>query len=45
MLLKQEYSRLTQRGVVFRGKPKQMGRTTVAVFDDTCGSLIQLYQE
>jgi catechol 2,3-dioxygenase-like lactoylglutathione lyase family enzyme len=40
-----EYSRLTRLGVVFRGEPKQAGPTTVAVFEDTCGNLIQLYQE
>jgi catechol 2,3-dioxygenase-like lactoylglutathione lyase family enzyme len=40
-----EYRRLARLGVVFRGEPKQMGATTVAVFEDTCGNLIQLYQE
>jgi catechol 2,3-dioxygenase-like lactoylglutathione lyase family enzyme len=43
--LQREYSRLKQLGVVFRGEPRKMGPTTVAVFDDTCGNLIQLYQE
>jgi catechol 2,3-dioxygenase-like lactoylglutathione lyase family enzyme len=43
--IQREYSRLKQRGVVFRGEPEQMGPTTVALFDDTCGNLIQLYQE
>jgi predicted enzyme related to lactoylglutathione lyase len=40
-----EYDRLRQLGVVFRGEPASMGPTTVALFEDTCGNLIQLYQE
>ena len=32
-------------GVVFTMEPTQTGPTTIAVFDDTCGNLIQLYQE
>ena len=43
--IQQEYARLKQFGVVFRGEPTRMGPTTVAVFEDTCGNLIQLYQE
>ncbi|MCP3139596.1 VOC family protein [Pyxidicoccus xibeiensis] len=39
-----EYERLSQRGVVFRTKPTQMGPVTIAVFEDTCGNLIQLAQ-
>lgn len=39
-----EYERLTKLGVVFRTKPTKMGPVTVAVFDDTCGNLIQLAQ-
>ncbi|HYK90137.1 MAG TPA: hypothetical protein VE398_15285 [Acidobacteriota bacterium] len=30
--------------VVFSMKPTKTGPATVAVFDDTCGNLIQLYQ-
>ena len=40
-----ECGRLEQRGVVFKMKPTQMGPATVAVFEDTCGSLIQLVQQ
>jgi len=40
-----EYGRLKRRGVRFRGEPTKMGPTTVAVLEDTCGNLIQLYQE
>lgn len=32
------------RGVRFTMEPTSMGPTTVAVFDDTCGNLIQLVQ-
>jgi hypothetical protein len=32
-------------GVVFRTKPTRMGPVTVAVFEDTCGNLIQLAQK
>jgi catechol 2,3-dioxygenase-like lactoylglutathione lyase family enzyme len=36
--------RLTQRGVKFRGEPKNMGLITAVVFEDTCGNLINLVQ-
>ena len=39
-----EHRRLTERGVVFRMPPTKQGPVTVAVFDDTCGNLIQLVQ-
>lgn len=42
--IQSEYERLKKLGVVFRSKPRNMGPATVAVFDDTCGNLIQLYQ-
>jgi catechol 2,3-dioxygenase-like lactoylglutathione lyase family enzyme len=37
-----EYERLTALGVVFTQAPLQMGPVTTAVFDDTCGNLIQI---
>ena len=40
-----EYERLAARGVVFRTPPTQAGPTTIAVFEDTCGNLIQLHSE
>lgn len=40
----QEYDRLKSLGVVFTGEPQAMGPVTIAVFDDTCGNLIQIYQ-
>ena len=39
-----EYERLRARGVVFRKPPTPMGPVTIAVFEDTCGNLIQLVQ-
>ena len=42
--LEKEYGRLTSLGVRFSMEPKQMGPTKLAVLDDTCGNLIQLYQ-
>lgn len=39
-----EYERLTRLGVTFRIEPTQMGPVTLAIFDDTCGNLIQLVQ-
>jgi catechol 2,3-dioxygenase-like lactoylglutathione lyase family enzyme len=39
-----EYERLKRLGVGFIMEPTKTGPTTVAVFDDTCGNLIQLFQ-
>lgn len=39
-----EYARMKELGVVFTTEPTEMGGVTVAVFDDTCGNLIQLHQ-
>ena len=39
-----ECERLTKAGVSFTQEPVQMGPVTIAVFDDTCGNLIQLAQ-
>jgi catechol 2,3-dioxygenase-like lactoylglutathione lyase family enzyme len=43
--VQQEYERLKDVGVVFRTEPTPMGPTTIAVFEDTCGNLIQIYQD
>jgi catechol 2,3-dioxygenase-like lactoylglutathione lyase family enzyme len=40
-----EYERLKGLGVSFRTEPTEMHGQTVAVFDDTCGNLIQIYQQ
>jgi glyoxylase I family protein len=39
-----EYARLQALGVVFNREPTAMGPVTQAVFSDTCGNLIQIYQ-
>ena len=42
--LASEFARLTAKGVAFTRPPVQAGPVTLAVFADTCGNLIQLYQ-
>jgi catechol 2,3-dioxygenase-like lactoylglutathione lyase family enzyme len=42
--IQKEYERMNDLGVVFKRPPAKAGPVTVAVFDDTCGNLIQLYQ-
>jgi predicted enzyme related to lactoylglutathione lyase len=39
-----EYQRLKRLGVEFSMEPTNMGMTTAAIFNDTCGNLIQIYQ-
>jgi catechol 2,3-dioxygenase-like lactoylglutathione lyase family enzyme len=39
-----EYARLGARGVAFTVPPTRHGEISIAVFSDTCGNLIQLYQ-
>lgn len=39
-----EYERLKEAGVEFSMEPTNMGTTTAAILDDTCGNLIQIYQ-
>jgi len=39
-----EYERLQTVGVRFTQPPVQMGNVVTAVFDDTCGNLIQIAQ-
>ena len=40
--VKAEYERLRALGVQFTQPPTAMGPSTTAVFDDTCGNLIQI---
>jgi Glyoxalase/Bleomycin resistance protein/Dioxygenase superfamily len=42
--VKKEFERLSRLGVRFTQDPAQMGPVTTAVFDDTCGNLIQSAQ-
>jgi catechol 2,3-dioxygenase-like lactoylglutathione lyase family enzyme len=39
-----EFDRLRPKGVRFTQEPTEMGGVTTAVFDDTCGNLIQIAQ-
>ena len=43
--IEEEVSRLKEAGVRFVTEPVEAGNVTIAVFDDTCGNLIQLVQE
>lgn len=40
-----EHARLSAAGVRFTQPPLTMGPVTTAVFDDTCGNLIQIAQQ
>ena len=40
-----EHVRLAGKGVVFTQPPTDIGSAVVAVFDDTCGNLVQLVAE
>lgn len=42
--VQQEYERMKDLGVEFTMEPTNMGMTSAAVFNDTCGNLIQIYQ-
>lgn len=43
--LRIEYDRLRAQGVKFTIEPTDTGPAIIAVFDDTCGNLIQIYQQ
>ncbi|MEG6585793.1 VOC family protein [Dendrosporobacter sp. 1207_IL3150] len=43
--INKEYKRLSENGVKFTLEPTKMGEVTIAVFDDTCGNLIQIVQQ
>jgi len=42
--IQKEYERLLGLGVKFSMQPTQMGPVKLAVFDDTCGNNLQIYQ-
>lgn len=42
--IENEFERLTNSGVSFSMHPTQMGSTKLAVFNDTCGNNIQIFQ-
>ena len=39
-----EHARLKDVGVNFTTEPTDLGEVKIAVFDDTCGNLIQIYE-
>jgi|GEM_PF-114509 len=41
--IQKEYERMKKLGVVFKSEPVEMGQITQAIFDDTCGNLVQIY--
>ena len=43
--VKAEHERLTARGVRFVQPPTDLGTVITAVFDDSCGNLIQIQEE
>ena len=43
--VQKEYERLKALGVEFKMGPTKMGPVTIALFDDTCGNLIQIVQK
>ncbi|SFN21421.1 VOC family protein [Dokdonella immobilis] len=42
--IEEEHARLDGLGVAFTREPTDAGPVTIAVFSDTCGNLIQIYQ-
>ena len=42
--IQKEYERMKDLDVVFTVEPSKAGSVTIAVLNDTCGNLIQLYQ-
>ena len=42
--IQKDFERLRSRDVVFTREPTRMGPVIMAVFSDTCGNLLQLYQ-
>ena len=42
--VQREYERLIQLGVVFKSEPKTTEWGTEAIFDDTCGNFVQIFQ-
>lgn len=42
--IQKEYERLKELGVKFTMQPTKVTRSTIAIFEDTCGNLIQIIQ-
>lgn len=43
--IENDCKKLKDKGVTIKTEPTKMGDVTIALFDDTCGNLIQLYQD
>ncbi|MCX8159585.1 MAG: VOC family protein [Candidatus Saccharicenans sp.] len=43
--VEEEFARLKEKGVHFTLEPTDFGTAIVAILNDTCGNLIQIYQE
>jgi predicted enzyme related to lactoylglutathione lyase len=43
--IRNEYKQLAEKGVRFTMEPTEMGEVTIAIFDDTCGNLIQMIEK
>lgn len=43
--VQQTYDALTQKGVHFTVEPTTMGNAKMAIFNDTCGNLIQIVEQ
>ena len=42
--VQREFEQLQKKGVVFTTEPTKAGPVTIAVFNDTCGNLIQIHE-
>lgn len=42
--IQKEYERMKRLAVTFKAPPTKSGPATIAVLDDTCGNLIQIFQ-
>jgi catechol 2,3-dioxygenase-like lactoylglutathione lyase family enzyme len=42
--IQKEYDRLKSLGVAFKSRPTEAGPAIIAIFNDTCGNLIQISQ-
>ncbi len=42
--IQKDYERMKKSGVAFKSAPTKTGPVTIAVFEDTCGNLIQMAQ-
>lgn len=43
--IKKEHKKLQSLGVIFINEPMDVGTAILAVFDDTCGNFIQIYEK